>query len=228
MTEAPYDKAIQETAKTMGKTVDAASGAGKFVARVFGGTLQELADWSRDAVALKRLEWKANNVDRAIQSLRTLKGAGAAINPLPDRQASIVLEAIANEDDDDIQRLWVSLIDRATDPSSGYDIKRVHIDVLRSIDPAEARILTTVKRYIETNSSTRTIDGHGLAGDVGIDDRDLIVFLHHLATLGCFIATDKTVGLAIEQSPIPPVEINTQTADFQFTDLLLSLFEVIF
>lgn len=223
----PYEKAIEETARTVGKAIDAGTKLGRFTGSVFGAPLHELAGWTCDVIAARPLRWQANNVDCIMADLEKLRGAGLPVRALPPRQASVVLDAIANEDNADIQQLWAGLLKRATDPSDGYEIKRVHINVLRSIDPPEAKIINTVQKYLVQKSYAKRIDGVGLSQDSGIEDRDLTVYLHHLASLGCFIASDKTVGLRMRQSPDPDVVIETSTADFQFTALLRNLLDLL-
>jgi hypothetical protein len=225
---APYEKAVEKTADAIGKVADAATGLGKFTASVFGGTIQELAGWSQDVVKSKRLHWQISNVQRTMEKLAALKAIEGQLRPLPARQASVLLDAIANEDDDELQRLWARLLNAAIDPRGTYEIKRVHMNVLRSIDPIEARIISAVGDFLRgRKQEERVFFGKDLAVKVGAPEEMLTVYLHHLASLGCFIAGDKTVGFAAEASPEPAPTIDTQSADFQVTTLLTSLLEVI-
>src|ERR1017187_2466581 len=103
---APYDRAIEETAKALGKVTDAASALGRFTAKIFGGSIEELATWSHDVIAVKRLQWNIDNLQSGIQKFAALKSSLENLRPLPERQSVVVLEAIANEDDEDLQLLW--------------------------------------------------------------------------------------------------------------------------
>ena len=224
---APYEKAIEKSAEAVGKVTDAATGLGRFSVSVFGGTLQELAGWSRDVVASKRLDWQIDNLQRTMEKLSAFNANIDKLRSLPPRQASFVLDAIANEDDDELQRLWARLLNAATDPESKYEISRVHMNVLRSIDPVEARIILVVDdclRALKDNETT--ISGIKMSEAAGVPEPSLTVYLHHLSSLGCFIAGDKVVRLA-ESSPERVPTIETHFAEFQVTQLLTSFLEVI-
>jgi hypothetical protein len=225
---APYDRAIEETAKTLGKITEAASALGQFTAKVFGGSIQELAGWSREVIAIKRLQWNIDNLQSVIQKFAALKSSLENLRPLPARQSVVVLEAIANEDNEDLQLLWVRLLNSATDPKMKYEIKRAHIDVLRSIDPIEAKILAAVAEALtHKEAKTQLIPGKDLSTAVGLDDAQLTLYLHHLASLGCFNARANAELWASESSPEPPTTIETQTSEFQVTSLLTSLLEAV-
>jgi hypothetical protein len=224
--QAPYEKAIEETAKTTGKAIDATTELGKFTSRVFGATIRELASWLHDVTTAKHIRWLANNIDSVMENVEKLKQAGAIIRPLPARQAGLLLEAIAREDDEELQRLWAKLLDAATDAKSGYEVKRVHINVLQSIDPPEAKILDVIKTYLQNNPSSKQIDGAILARDVGVSYTDLVIYLHHLSTLGCFIVTTQDY-MGLEGAAEPSVEIRTSAGTFEATDVLTSLFELL-
>lgn len=225
---APYDRAIEETAKALGKVTDAASALGRFTAKVFGVSIEELAGWSHDVIAAKRLHWNIDNLQRVIQKFATLKSSLENLRPLPERQSVIVLEAIANEDDEELQFLWARLLNSATDPKMKYEIMRAHIDILRSIDPIEAKILAAIAEALtHKEAKSQLISGEDLSTAVGLDDVQLTLYLHHLASLGCFNARAKEVLIAAESSPNPPSTIETQTSEFQVTSLLTSLLDAV-
>ncbi|HEV7601994.1 MAG TPA: hypothetical protein VGO49_17290 [Bradyrhizobium sp.] len=226
--DAAYEKAAEETAKTIGKLTDASVGIGKFVAKVFAPTIQELANWSHDVVASKRRVWELRNIANTLEQMRTISVETQNLRQIPLRQQGPILDALANEDDVGVQALWVKLLKRATEPDGAYEIKRVHINLLKSIDPIEAKLLLEVQAFLSTRSpEIRVLFSNALCTSLQIEEHDLTVYLHHLASLGCFIAGDKSVGLISEESPEPPPMISTATADFQVTLLCILLLDAI-
>jgi hypothetical protein len=225
---APYERAIEESAKTIGKLTDATTGLGSFVARVFAPTIQELADWSHDAIASKRRLWKLRNIENTLEQVRRVGIEGGAVRQIPARQQGPILDAIANEDDEHVQSLWATLLRRATDPDGAYAVKRVHINILKAIDPIEAKILLAVGSFLaERPPGVKVFEVDRLCAALQVSEADLTVYFHHLASLGCFIATDKTVGFISDDSPEPPPYVQTVTADFQVTLLCSSLLKAI-
>jgi hypothetical protein len=109
-----------------------------------------------------------------------------------------------------------------------YEIKRAHIDVLRSIDPVEAKLLAAIAEHLTHKEAKRPIiSGGDLSTAVGLDDAQLTLYLHHLSSLGCFNARGLANYLVIESSPDPPTTIETRTSEFQVTSLLTSLLDAV-
>jgi hypothetical protein len=134
-------KAVQEVAKTTGKLAEVAQRAGAFIASIIGDAATELGLGLGDWAALVRYKNLCRIQDKveAIHRQRALEGK--ALVQVPPRLAIPLLQHASQEDDESLQNLWAGLIVNATDPEKIFNVDRLHVNLLSSLEPLDARVL---------------------------------------------------------------------------------------
>lgn len=120
-------KAVQEVSKTVARGLDLSEKAAAFIGTVVGppvdavgGVLGMINDQIRF--------WKAQNLNRLAEKywadIKQRDLSPEQLKALPFGEAYRALEAAALEEDDDIQRLWASLLSNAVDPRLEIKIQK--------------------------------------------------------------------------------------------------------
>ncbi|WP_137044037.1 Abi-alpha family protein [Pseudolabrys sp. FHR47] len=145
--------------------------ASEFVGKVVGPAFELGGSMLADQLG----HWRAQNIERLrLKWLRRREQMGIcddAIRCLPYDIAHRFFEASANESDDEVQELWAGLLAAATSKDTKEDIKRVHIDILKSISGLEVRILKFL--YLLPQARAGTIDLSSLRVAHAHAERDL-------------------------------------------------------
>lgn len=92
------------------------------------------------------IPWTLSNVRRVagkVDRIRVEQGIDVT-KSLPPRYAFMLLEGASKEDDENLAEMWAALISKATDPASGYDPLKRHIELLKVLDPLQAKILVVL------------------------------------------------------------------------------------
>jgi hypothetical protein len=133
---APYSGAIEETAKTVGKAIDAAREGAHAVSRpvaniygiLIGDRIEAARERNLDAISRKT---------KKILKERDL----AETAPVSEQIAIPLLEAARGESRDELQDLWATLLANAMDPNRRDDVRPEFISTLRTLQPIDALIL---------------------------------------------------------------------------------------
>ena len=109
------------------------------IAALFGPAASEIG------VAIQGyfIPWTLSNIQRTAEKVRKLREEHGidATKSLPPRYAFAIMEGAAKEDDEKLGDMWAALISKSTDPSSGYDPLKRHIELLKVLDPLQVKIL---------------------------------------------------------------------------------------
>lgn len=183
-------KALEEVAKAIGKTADVLDRGGRFLDNVFGDSLREfgggLGDWAR-YFRYRNLMFVLDLAGR----LYARRKAEGKWTPLPPTYVLPYIEGASMESDEDLQHMWAALLVNATDPSRKVGMRKVFIEILRSIEPLDARILEVLaepgldKRYgIYTEAR---LNADEVANILEADEADVKIGLQNLARYSCVI-----------------------------------------
>jgi len=138
-------RAIEETAKTAGKAIDAAAGTGKYLSQVLGQVPANLVGLLDDWLYHKRARrWAELNAE----TREHLKRWGAK-EPFDDPAPAIAVPLIAaavDEDREGLKDLWARLLASAMHPERKNRVRQSFIGILRQLDPLDALCLSTVDR----------------------------------------------------------------------------------
>lgn len=133
-------KTVQEVAKTTRKGIEATEKFGEFLVKILGEGFGHLgsafSDWAKDFRYRNILKL----IDRVDSIHKQRKIEGKPI-PLLPKHVIPILEQASLEDNDGIRLLWAELIANATDPNRRFEIKKLYIEILSSLDPVDADVL---------------------------------------------------------------------------------------
>lgn len=176
-------KAIEESAKALGKGFDLVGGLGAYLARALGGVPENLigilvGDW----LIHKRVRrWsELQDETRRILDQRNVKE--------PDISPSIALpliEAALDEDREGLKELWAKLLAAAMDPKRKHLVRADLISTLKQLEPLDATVLNTVYDAGGTQFAPNGRDNFAQRFSVTSDE--MTVCFQNLETLGCFI-----------------------------------------
>lgn len=118
-----------------------ASGGRGALRRAFGPALTEFGEMLGDQMKL----WRLTNFLKIWNKVERLLSEGdlpdSLLRALPYGDAIRTLEAASQEDEDEVQELWARLIVKAATASDKPSINKLHVEILRSLAPADASLL---------------------------------------------------------------------------------------
>lgn len=129
------DKALGQIA------IETARDSRVFLGKIFGTAATEFGGMLGDQMR----HWRFKNLNRILsESAKITYARGYEIETLqelPFGDAFRTVEAASFEEEETVQTLWARLIANAVDPASNITIKKVYIDLLKSMSSAEAAFL---------------------------------------------------------------------------------------
>jgi hypothetical protein len=127
-----------------------------FMRRVFGSSAEHtdgtFSDWTttfRRQIILTLAD-KVNEIHRR-------RGIADQTVPIPPRLAIPLLQKATLEDDETLQDMWAALIANAMDPRCRSGARRTLIDLLASLEPADAQALWSISRDGEANPNRHAL-----------------------------------------------------------------------
>jgi len=150
-------KAANQIAQTAGKAIDATTGFGAFLGRVFGPALEDvgavLADRMK-AYRFKNLVAFQAVVDETAQRYGISQTRNIAMKVgLP------ILEAASLEESDEMRKLFANLLLNALDGSSSFNPEKMYVSILGELNATDALVLKRlVEAPVDENGSVRTAD----------------------------------------------------------------------
>jgi hypothetical protein len=170
----PYEKAAEETAKTIGKGLDLVDKASPAIADIYNVLVGDRVSEYRKRNADKF----ARETQRIIDE-RNLKEK----REVPEDLAAPLLEAALRDHRDALQKLYAALAVNAMDPAFHDDVRPEFVETVRKWQPLDVRVM---------QFATSRPDGkaHFGQGDVhselaGVRQNAIAVSLEHLRALGC-------------------------------------------
>ena len=177
------------------------SGGGRgALRRMFGPALSEFGEMLGDRMKV----WRFSNLLRLRDKIDRI-AADRNVPPelftaLPFGDAMRTIEAASQEDDDDVQQLWAQLIVRATTQSERPSINKLHIEILRSLGPADSALLELLYPSITTRvfrtkaevaEFNTAMDAKAEARWRQFSDDERGVSIQNLIRLRCITATPR-------------------------------------
>ncbi len=183
-------KAVQEVAKAANKALDVSQGLGKFLGDIFGESCRHfggsIADWA--CYYRYRNFLKISDKIAAVHANRHLEGK---VIPIPPQFSLPLIEGATLESEESLQLLWAGLIANATDPTRMLNMKKVYIEILRGLEPLDAKILELLtdleipERYCKDTGACLNVDE--LARLLGAEVEDVKISLQTLNRYSCVI-----------------------------------------
>jgi len=148
--DAPYEKAIEESAKAIQKATEATRELGGFFKLVLGPGFAELGGAFADWAAVYRYE-RAVELAHRVNRTHKRRGLEGRTVPIPPRLGIPLLQQATLEDDDTLVTMWSALIANATDPDRTTEARRSYCGLLSSLEPIDALVLKEVQRWREAH-----------------------------------------------------------------------------
>lgn len=131
----PVDKAIGQV------IVETARDSRALLEKLFGPAVTEFGGMLGDRMCY----WRFRNLCHILSKVEEItKAHGFEVEGLSSLEfgdAFRTIEAASFEEKEEVQELWAGLIANAVSPDSTITIKKVYIEILRSLSPAEAALL---------------------------------------------------------------------------------------
>ncbi|MCE4224920.1 DUF4393 domain-containing protein [Methylobacterium sp. C25] len=193
-------EATKEVARTAGKAIDASSGLGRFLARIFGPALEEYGGQMHDTARFRR----AANLMKLQQRWEQLwidNGASNGVRPLPFKFAQALLDAASVEEEEELQDLFAKLLFNATDTTSQAETRQAFVSMLHEMNGFDVKVLFALAKAPDAKprlSPKRTVYTAKLP-DAYIENSEdpdnrlqeppgpVLVSLNNLARLGCVV-----------------------------------------
>jgi len=168
--------------------------------RMFGPALSEFGEMLGDHMKV----WRFSNLLRLRDKIDRIAAdrnvPSELFTALPFGDAMRTIEAASQEDDDDVQQLWAQLIVRATTKSEQPSINKLHIEILRSLGPADSALLDLLYPSIigrefrskpEVAEFNQEMDVKAESRWRQFNEQDRGVSIQNLIRLRCITATPR-------------------------------------
>lgn len=217
-------KAIQEAAKTTGKAIDALQSSGNFFDRVFGELIENSVGIVADKVKFMRFERAAELASKTDKILED-RGVGEDTKAVPPKIAIPLIENATLEDDENLHTLWAQLLANAMDPNVQLNITRVHVSLLKEMEPIDVMILNVVFQEKMQKFASKPLDqvlfdkakiAQALSATIGVVELSLL----NLMRLGCIKPGIITGGVQMGNESMT---IYKGTDQFQVSELGVAL-----
>jgi hypothetical protein len=197
-------KAVQETAKTIGKALEVTQEFGRFISRYTGSSLESAFGIFADKLKYLRWERQVRLMKRANQFLKE-QGLDRPTREIPVKFAVPLFQSSSLEEDDYIQDLWAKLLVNAANNESGVEINRAYIDILERLSPLEAKIMNVIysipyelmqHRGVATGYlpfSAKEFPERSEKRDIKDPNEEIILALANLDRLGC-LSVARSMG----------------------------------
>lgn len=192
-------KAVTETAKLGNQSVKTTEKILTFIAKVFNEPAIEAAGIATDW--LKVFRWKRLVVySDQVNAILTQRGVKET-QSVPPKLALPILENATLEEDDELQALWATLMANAMDPSFKTELRMAYIDIIKSLNPLDVRLLKTFYEALKENPEVdwNNITKSTLAKEVickkmGISEQDYELTVFNLFRVQCLAPAILNVG----------------------------------
>lgn len=174
-----------EQAKLGQELIKAARDGGGYFADILGDLPRDLLGLLvGDRVKAKRIEKIAMLWERTRERLRD---RGMADPEPPSLKYAIpILEAAADEENEELQDLWSRLLAAAMDPNRRDAMRQSFIQVVKQMDPMDALVLKAIPHDIQT-----AINREAIASKLNSSTDDVQVSFEHLLALDCIVLGDR-------------------------------------
>ena len=155
-----------------------------------------LGDIPKDLIGLLIGDWvkarRIERIERLWQRTRErLRDRGIADPEPPSLKYAIpILQAAADEENEELQDLWSRLLAAAMDPSRADAMRQSFIQSVKQMDPMDALVLKAVH---DNGNQTWNSNGRDvIARKLNCSTDEVLVSFVHLAAMDCIFFTDST------------------------------------
>jgi hypothetical protein len=200
-------KAAAEAAKFGTKALDVTEKVLSFVGKVFREPVDQVSGIISDRLKLFRWQRQVRMADKVGEILqsRNIKDTIA----VPPKFALPILEAASLEENDDLQNLWATLLANAMDPKSGIKIEYSYIDILKSLNPTDVKLLNTFYGVLEKQQgvdwskiSSYPIKKEQMIAVLELSEQNYYMSVCNLFRVQCLAPAILTGGVSLGKEPV--------------------------
>jgi Abortive infection alpha len=138
---------------------------------------------------------KANRLERIAilwqQTRERLRDRGIGDPEPPSLKYAIpILQAAADEENEELQDLWSRLLAAAMDPKRRDAMRQSFVETVKRMDPMDALVLKLIAK--NGDGTWHPSGRQAVAGSLSCSQDEVSVSFHHLAKLDCVYFTDST------------------------------------
>jgi hypothetical protein len=138
-------KATQEIAKVAQKSVEAGEKLGSFLAKYLGEGFCHLGGTFSDWAQAYRYRNTLKLIDE-IEKIHKTRCIEGKIIPILPKFALPILQEASLEDDDQVRSMWAGLLANTTDPNKRFQLRKLYIEILSSLDPVDVQVLQFLEK----------------------------------------------------------------------------------
>lgn len=175
MSENPYEKAIEETAKSAGKALDLVKSASPAIGDIYGLMIGD-----------KISERRKRNLDAlAVETKKILEDRKVEAKELPEQIGLPLLDAAQSESREELRTRWARLLANAMDPERVGDVRPDFIETMKALEPVDAIVLELAAGKVQNPAST-VFQPKDIAKDTELRESQVAVALEKLVEVKCF------------------------------------------
>ncbi len=217
-------KAVQEVAKATSKAIDAGKDAGKYLASILGEGFNALGGAFGDWAKAYRYKNYLRLSDEIESIHRERKAIGKTI-PISPKYALPILEYASLEDNDTVRNMWASLIANATDPNIKLNLKKLHIEILSSLDPVDAHTINCLGNNQNWDGRNgQNLNAKEIAAQTNLQVDDVAFSLGNLFRLGLIIDI-KPQDVDVFGRGYQGFRVNSPGSSYQLSHIGRALFD---
>lgn len=169
-----------EQAKLGQEAIKALRGLGGFLEKALGSTPEDVVGYlGGDWLRIRRAENAARMMDQARERLKA-RGVEDKTEPASLAIALPLLHAAADESRAELVDLWARLLAAAMDPARAGTVRQLYIDIVKRLDPLDARVLEKLADGQSWSPNARD----AFAGMFGVSSDAIEVSFRNLQELG--------------------------------------------
>ncbi|MCK1320424.1 DUF4393 domain-containing protein [Bradyrhizobium sp. 156] len=172
--KAPYEGAIEESAKAASKALDLVKASSQQIADVYGILIGDPLHAARH----RRLD----ATTRRTQEI--LRERDAKTTELPEQIAIPLLEAAQQESRTEMQEIWARLLANAMDTDRAADVRPEFVAALQKLQPLDALLLQEARALVQ-NPNQATVDPKIFADRLSIRETLAAVSIENLVIARC-------------------------------------------
>jgi len=210
----PDDKKIEEVAKAAAEvakfgtqTVKTTEKILRFSSKVFKVPIEETVGLIGDRLKLFRWERQVAYVDK-VNNILDARNISETRAVMP-KFALPVLENASLEDDEELQQIWAKLMASAMDPNFSTKLRMSFIDIIKSLDPLDVKILKVFYDILMKDNSIKwdnildySLKKEQISQLLNISSQDYEVSIFNLFRAQCLAPAILTGSVSIGDEPI--------------------------
>ncbi len=200
-------KATAEASKFGTKALETTEKLASFVAKVFNEPIRDAVGIIGDRLRFMRWERQVRLADK-VNEILSQRGT-IETRAVPLKLALPILENASLEDNDELQDLWAKLLANSMDPNFTTEIRFTFLEIIKSLNPLDIRILRTFYYSLSTDSKVRwdrlkdySFSKEEICKVHAISEHDYEVSVYNLFRVQCLAPAFLRGGISFGNIPV--------------------------